>query len=737
MWLDDDTSLIFYDMQTRQKVARKHLSRSGRIASFAVRTDRSAEDIKKAPAVIPSVLKEESISVRGDYDQFKIVWEPVSNVDGSVEYNVLCRVDHAAVAQFTTAGPEFDPRSQPVIKDVLMPHSRLEVKILPQTEWGKAEAVARRVLYAPETKPGRPQDVRAFYHTSAKTEVNFEIRWNPPRNPNGRLTGYLVEVSCERNAFCGRLIPAGPVDDRVNFTVPGEIVSESVRFSVKAATVLGRGEAATTSLEISDKFGFYSVPRLIVFEATQRVMKLIDVDVGVTIAERSVYQDLIGMKYSDFDRSVYYLSKDGEVGKLSLEGRSRTRLGRLNRDDNPTAFDFDFFSRYAYMAVPSKEDFNTTVFKMAVDQPSPTKKEAAAVVEGHVEQMAVDAYGNYMFYLSEDLKGRAQLRRINLRYGVETILGGGGNECDCLNPPLHRTVTSFVLRPTGQVGQFTVLVSVRSEDGGAAHVFKVSIPSCECNHVGTLDSDRARLTAADTSQIYLSDGRAMDYEGNVKELKGINGKNITLVTSYCPSCQIMPDPISCLSPRVVEPTAVTVNVTDISATLKLPSALSENRHSSSTKCSFSNALPPTTYLLHYMDLSNATHTEWDMPALCRLGQCVTIKRTVYHDTDATTVTVPDLRPYTRYGFYLKLENVYEKRDIKSDDGGVYRLVTVVETKEAAPTEPRNVTASPLTPTSVRVSWLPSEIANGRSVTYEVHYRMEDYLKRNVAQIPER
>ena len=84
-----------------------------------------------------------------------------------------------------------------------------------------------------------------------------------------------------------------------------------------------------------------------------------------------------------------------------------------------------------------------------------------------------------------------------------------------------------------------------------------------------------------------------------------------------------------------------------------------------------------------------------------------------------SMTLTDLKPNSRYTLLVLISNVYSGGDTMKP---IPESVQTVRTLEGQPSEPRNVTAEALTPTSMRVSWLPSEVKNADSVTYTVFYQ---------------
>lgn len=78
----------------------------------------------------------------------------------------------------------------------------MEVAIRAFTYWGSAPQIKGQ-LFTPSSTPSAPQNPRCYVTKSLLPfeEVNTSMvfRWNPPRQANGVITGYVVKFWLEEN----------------------------------------------------------------------------------------------------------------------------------------------------------------------------------------------------------------------------------------------------------------------------------------------------------------------------------------------------------------------------------------------------------------------------------------------------------------------------------------------------------------------------------------------------------
>ena len=88
------------------------------------------------------------------------------------------------------------------------------------------------------------------------------------------------------------------------------------------------------------------------------------------------------------------------------------------------------------------------------------------------------------------------------------------------------------------------------------------------------------------------------------------------------------------------------------------------------------------------------------------------------------VTLTHLIPNTNYSIYVSLQNIYTLQQNVSSTNSV---ATWVKTLEAAPSAPRNVTVTVLSPSQVQVFWDEPATLNSDTVLYTIHWQSRGFI----------
>lgn len=129
----------------------------------------------------------------------------------------------------------------------------------------------------------------------------------------------------------------------------------------------------------------------------------------------------------------------------------------------------------------------------------------------------------------------------------------------------------------------------------------------------------------------------------------------------------------------------------------------------SANCSFEPVL--LKYKIMYTELMNDIR-------ICTVNTC---NVTETHDK---VIEIPNLKPFTKYQFQITISNYYmDEMNITMN----FSRPVVFQTKTGAPSRPRNVSATILSPTEVNLSWLPPLEINGEKIRYEVQYQTENEI----------
>ena len=711
-WLQNGTDLVHFDTITKQIIATQRLGEG--VLAF---TATQGPVIKRGNFnVIPAPVVTNDIRVSGDFPEFKVIWEPVQNVNyDSAGYGVLLEIPEANYSgQFSTSVPEFDPREHVSPPRLLTPYTEMKVSILAKTKWATAAKVAVAEILTPDDVSESPRNVRAYFWPSLNGTV-FEVKWAPPASPNGAIVGYHVSVSCEGRDICGKSVTTGAGQGATKFlsaSLSGA-PEEELRFGVSAVNSRGKGDTAAVSITIESEYALLTPSRIIAYRPETKGLQVLDVGAKtVEVDEMYVGEEVKAAAYSELDEAFYYLSAEGALAKLS---RRRPFREHLKRFSHATDLAYDFFARAAYVLKSSRQQ--SAVYRVAVDEYSPANdNEVIAELDGYVGQIAVDPYFASVLYFASG----SDVKMWDLRAG-KALPRQEGNGCNCgaIFDAANGAQVSFALKNGGRIGSVRVAIGLAAgEAGDGLAIYEADDSICKCDTLAVMNGTRASVVAADSAHVYLANNVVVDRGGRATD-SGDIASAVRPIAPFNPEYQSMPEPL-CLQPQAPERGVEAENITDVAMAVPLPDVA---KHAD---CPFSNALPPTNFTVQYGEMREDVT---DLPSFCRwnVGHCGSASKIDYGPgklESVSSITLTNLKPNSRYGLLVRLSNVYHssEADAEANSQDLARFISIVRTLEGQPSKPRNVTAEALTPTSIRVKWLPSEVKNADGVSYTVFYQ---------------
>ena len=705
-WLQNGTDLVHFDMITKQIIATQRLGEG--VLAF---TATQGPVIKRGNFnVIPAPVVTNDIRVSGDFHEFKVIWEPVQNVNyDSARYGVLLEIPKANYSgQFSTSVPEFDPREHVSPPRLLTPHTEMKVSILAKTKWATAAKVAVAEVLTPDDVSESPSNVRAYFWPSPNGIV-FEVKWAPPASPNGAIVGYHVYVSCEGHDICGKNVTTDAEQHATKFisaSLSGA-PEEELRFGVSAVNSRGKGDTAVVSISIESEYALLTPSRIIAYRPETKGLQVLDVGAKtVEVDEMYVGEEVKAAAYSELDEAFYYLSAEGALAKLS---RRRPFREHLKRFSHATDLAYDFFARAAYVLKSSRQQ--SSVYMVAVDEySSANDNEVIAELDGYVSQIAVDPYFASTLYFASG----SDVKMWDLRAG-KALSRQEGNGCNCgeIFDAAKGAQVSFALKNGGRIGSVRVAISLATGAGDGLAIYEADDSICKCDTLAVMNGTRASVVAADSAHAYLANNVVVEMGGRTIDVGDI-ASAVRPIASFNPEYQSMPVPL-CLQPQAPKRGVEAENITDVAMTVPIPDVA---KHAD---CPFSNALPPTNFTVQYGEMREDVT---DLPTFCRgnVAHCGSASMVDYglrKFESASSITLTNLKPNSRYGLLLRLSNVYHSEGEPQD---IADFISIVQTLEGQPSKPRNVTAEALTPTSIKVKWLPSEVKNADDVSYTVFYQ---------------
>ena len=183
----------------------------------------------------------------------------------------------------------------------------------------------------------------------------------------------------------------------------------------------------------------------------------------------------------------------------------------------------------------------------------------------------------------------------------------------------------------------------------------------------------------------------------------LKNRELSKAVHFCSACQMLPsNQKACLTTEGSHNDVIVAFTSSDEIGLEIP-ALKPRSHD----CDI--LMPPTQFIIKYKLFSEE-----------KFANSRTFVQ-MFPDS-SLKVTVDGLRPFSDYDLEISAFS-----SLGHFSGG-YPATIQASTLEGPPSPPRDIQAVVLTPSSVLVSWLPSEVTNGPRVTYEVHYQTENVIE---------
>ncbi|GIY65962.1 tyrosine-protein kinase receptor [Caerostris darwini] len=661
--------------------------------------------------VVPPSISEDAVRVVGTHDEFSIRWEAVSVVNfGAVFYEI--RVDDG------------DEVYSCVTNDTLFVYPRMK-RLAPFTElgvWIQAftyYASSRKTvayLHSPPSTPSQPLHPRIFitYKSaplSRKHDIVAHFRWSPPAKANGIVSKYHVlcwmTVNETRMAVCNDVVDGRMLEFRKQHLLPNTTYS----FQVHAVTAAGQGPPserveAETSVE-------RPVPQLLL--ANPDSVRVADIDFHEERLLLGKATHPAAIAYLAEERRVFYLEEEGALMASSLDGANASLIRHLTYSEG-CALTVDWIGRKLYYTELDKRIGQSTVFSvdLSVDnhprqifnhnsiinslevEPFSGSLIWTLAVKSNWSLMISDLSGSNIrpFFLqaAEHGHGRSKLRR--------------SQGCSC-SPSL--TVGEAIAIDTTNTSELRVLF-VEAEHG---HVLFSDIRGCSCHVlVNATQNPNSGLPptsiTVDKSNIYWSNKKI----GKVFSMPKANGysdppdplsepliaevRGIRSIRAIGHHLQPFPD-ASCLMSESYAEKARLTGKSDSSLVLYLPPV---------HRPKFCNRIsaPSLLYTVHYGPTGELCFARDD----CR-------SKKTYNNT----VILEGLKPFTNYSVRISVRNYYSNGVSNPGPESVF------QTEAGAPSKPVNVSAIPVTPFEIDVSWEPPLVPKGFPIFYETRLKVKN------------
>ncbi|XP_054270502.1 proto-oncogene tyrosine-protein kinase ROS isoform X2 [Macrosteles quadrilineatus] len=709
VWLRDDRYAVIGDMQGQNSAVLSGLSLSElnmvTIMDHALHYAPRGRKLSEV-SVIPQPISQQSLRVEGGFEEFTILWDPVTNVNyGQVFYEIKIRNLNKKDITRETTEPFWVYESP----SELVPYSPLFVSVRALTYWG-ASSSARALLHSPPSIPSPPTNPRVFVsYNRNPVKENREIiavfRWDSPVSPNGVVVKYQVKCWLDGSDFqvCDNTeLPASTLE----YVVPNLPQNTTIYFKAAACTEVGCG--SFTPPVFGDSGIETPVPRLLL--STGDAVQITDCDKreNQTLSRSGAVVDLA---YSSHDDRVYWIDDNNHLVTSRLYTPEKTKLLSLNNTGLSLAV--DWVGRFLYWAERSYNSRASVIHSLDLNTERPTQRVVLSR-PAPVVKLQVHPLTSMLYWVEERLHGIGSLMRSRTD-GSEirpffptslTVSRWTRNACNCPDAPdVGAAIAIDQSEPDSPQLLFV--------DAWTNHIVASDMDGCSCNMLVntsfvsaaglpptsmTVDHRLVYWSNASEGRIYsvvkASDNSMMaSLVGGVSSINATGVRNIAAVGSH-----LQPYPVvHCLTPKQTTAVPQLVNRTDQTITLELP-------------------LPERERDCGNVSLATVLFTVFYGPSDASPSCLEDIKMCGKVESFDRIVTIEGLQELTEYTFFLTFSNHYS--ELQGSEDTLSEPVSF-RTLSAEISPPQNVSVIPLSPTALRILWNPSTV---EFVSYQVFWR---------------
>ncbi|XP_049872297.1 proto-oncogene tyrosine-protein kinase ROS isoform X2 [Pectinophora gossypiella] len=704
VWVEDASRAVVSDLYgryTADLVPRVHV--------VAVRIPALHADSESLIA-IPETINSSSITVVGESHNFNVTWSPATNVNinnSSVYYDVSLHFAGHYKIEKTVDVPWVEVRERS-----LGPYTAMDVTVRAHTHWGGG-AAARAQLYSPQAPPSVPRRPRVYIqrlHSGGPLTAIF--RWEPPAQANGIIRGY--EAQCWTLPAAGRslALPAKPsacADAQLSPTHTQLMLRDLVNgstyfFQVHANTDAGFGQYSEIVSASPD--GVNPIPKVLI--SSQESIKIIDLDSG----ESEIIPKSTGIPL-DFTVSieeniVYWVNNLEEVFSSRINGSGHYKLASIT--DTATSICVDWVGRSVYwaqMEMTSSETYVVYRADLGIPNTRPHISRMFARRQP-IYSLQISPLQRSLFWYEESTHpglGTLMTAKVNGSQ-LRTFFNNTGEDSDsredCTCPENPQVARPFVIDMTSNDNELYWV------DPWVHHIVAADMDGCKCRVIFDATPKKKygftpKSITVDSKFVYWFNSTEKvifftnkNKKSKVEQFKTSYGYKIMALDpgnqQYPPKDCLYPDRTQNIHPKVTSTSANSIS-------LRLP------KLDKPSKCKhLEYEMAATEYTIYYRLQQKDSLT-------CDKESCPSIT------TTSTEVILNELKPFTNYTVMLEATNYYAKlHEVKPIVGSSMVLHTASE----APTAPRNVTYSVLSPVLARVEWTPDP-----GLWYELHWRTDD------------
>lgn len=613
----------------------------------------------------------------GTSQAFSVGWQPVRAVTyGRVFYEV--RLLNVVV-------PELSETTEVAYRNAtLPPYTAFEVSVLAYTWWAKAPPV-RVMLRTPAAPPGPVQRVRIFIQEAAEVlgtaEIVARIRWSEPAAANGPLLGWSLFVWHENrttgarvHVLNNRTVPL----DRLEYVL-ANLLPDTV-YHVQVQVRSGAGNSRLSDVQTFDSAHHLRVPQLFV----SRPGEIYTVDLDRSTARVHITTDPYGRTAVQSFAQIAAEQRSFWADDSNIVSYDGSKQRTLHAGHTAVlALCVDWVNRalfWSQLDAASTQPDATTIYRLDLNNPLALARPVESR-NATVRQLAIDTVRQWLLWLESGPSRPAAV--------ASAIIW---------RRQLLNNRTDMLVRVTGNAEQQELALYEELSANGDNDTGRIGYAE-ELARIDTGRHQRGQV-AADANRLYWLDANSTIRSTDGLQLRLPNASHLFAIRPQrYPAAE-------CLVP--LQPatgyTSDLLASTDSSLQLLLPAA--------QRPANCPAPIAGTVYNVRFARLQPDEDTV--RPGACTdTATCTTL---IAYDRQPI---IGQLLPFSAYKVQIAVSHYFAARLAGGQASLRFGPPVVFRTAIGAPSAPRQLTATALSPTELRVTWLPVERLNADRVWYEV------------------
>ncbi len=597
----------------------------------------------------------------------------------------------------------------------LPPYTLMEVFIRSYTYWGSASMVHQK-LHSPAAPPSSPQNTRVYIDYISdpiKDETNIvaTFRWTLPKEPNGVVLGYKVRCSYNDQSGNERVIHENLIVSDLEKKFTNLLKNATYSFQVLAYSSVGDG-VYSDPLHIS---AFYENPIPKVIVATHRELLEVDLDSKVSKLLVSTRIPVVTLGRIARENRLFWFNENNDL----ISYKNHIKSKPLVSSSEVLAMALDWVERIIYWSVMERNkgiiySYNLNRAENINENVQNRYAQKILEREGTITDLTVSPFDRKLFWI-ENFKNLSDENSI-YSYHLDTkeLRDFFENPDDCLNKTIIPVSGSLVLSTSpinpqlenvgGDEQYQSLLIFADTHD----HFIAADIKSRECyKFENGLYSPKTNI-AKDSVRLYwiteeVVYGRNdLDQQIYSMSVPGANKLISFFQQSYPKPTCLYPDQSVNYIPEFLESTEDSIKI-------KLP------KPHLPSDCYL--RVIPIKYSIYFTEYKN--HMKYNNTNCMENVECQMV-----HSYEPEKIIL-HLKPYKKYFFQIGLTSVYGNElavKIRLGKGQVF------QTKPGRPSKPRNLLATTLSFSEIRLTWAPPQFINSPTIDYEVHWQTENFVE---------